>query len=289
MGRDALAAVTELLQRNRLAHATAGLYEAAEVQWWWAQRVDRPTDRVEQLFWVDEQGIPVAASLLTQFGDDVQFDPIVLPDAPPAQVAHVVHRGLAHAAVSGYDRVVLEVAPGSALHDTLVARGFVVEGDGLVESWLVAAARPAVSPLHDGYRLSTRADEATHRPHHMIHARRDHTDPEPRLREASLYRPDLDLVVYDADDAVAAYGLFWYDPRTRVGVVEPMRTEDEHQRRGLARHVLTSGIERLVAAGADRIKICFEPGNPASSHLYLDVGFVPHRTNLFCTGPTSTA
>ncbi len=69
----------------------------------------------------------------------------------------------------------------------------------------------------------------------------------------------------DSDDSVAAYGLFWYDPVTATGLVEPMRTEDDHQRRGLARHILTTGIDLLAEAGAERIKICFEPDNPASS------------------------
>jgi ribosomal protein S18 acetylase RimI-like enzyme len=116
--------------------------------------------------------------------------------------------------------------------------------------------------------------------------RRNHPDLEARLRQTSLYRPDLDLVVYDGHDDVAAYGLFWYDPETATGLVEPMRTEDDHQRRGLARHVLTSGIDRLAAAGARRIKICFEPDNPASSHLYLSVGFEPDRQTVMFSGST---
>lgn len=40
----------------------------------------------------------------------------------------------------------------------------------------------------------------------------------------------------------AAHGMFWYDPVTETGVVEPMRTHDDHQQRGLARHVLTTGV-----------------------------------------------
>lgn len=72
-----------------------------------------------------------------------------------------------------------------------------------------------------------------------------------------------------------------------TGLVEPIRTEDDHQRRGLARHVLTAGIERLAEAGARRIKICYEPGNPASSHLYLSVGFQPVRQTDVFSGPTS--
>ena len=124
------------------------------------------------------------------------------------------------------------------------------------------------------------------RPHHMINERRNHTDPEPRFKQTSLYRADLDLVVYDDDGNVAAYGLFWYDPMTAVGLVEPMRTEDEHQQRGLARHVLTSGVDRLAQAGATRIKICFEPDNAAAKHLYLSAGFEAHRENDILAGPT---
>jgi len=119
--------------------------------------------------------------------------------------------------------------------------------------------------------------ETRHRPHHMISPKRNHPDHESRLGQTSLYRADLDLVVHDSRDEVAAYGLFWYDPETAMGLVEPMRTEDHHQRRGLARHILTTGVDLLALAGATSIKICFEPDNPASAGLYLSVGFQPGR------------
>ena len=90
------------------------------------------------------------------------------------------------------------------------------------------------------------------------------------------------MLVLDGDDRYAACGLFWFDPETMTGLVEPMRTEDDHQRRGLARHILTAGIDLLADAGAERIKICFEPDNAASRDLYLSVGFEPvKRTDLF--------
>jgi GNAT superfamily N-acetyltransferase len=107
----------------------------------------------------------------------------------------------------------------------------------------------------------------------MIH--RSGPDVETRLRQTSLYRPDLDLLVLDSRDGVAAYGLLWFDPETVTGLVEPMRIEDDHQQRGLARHLLTVVIDLLAEAGAVRIKICFEPDNPASRGLYLNVGFEP--------------
>jgi predicted N-acetyltransferase YhbS len=169
----------------------------------------------------------------------------------------------------------------------LFDHGFSIKEEGAVEAWLPADARPEISPLTEGYRLSTRADPIQG-PHHMTISGRNHPDLEERLLQTSLYRPDLDLVVHDAHNNVAAYGLFWYDPVTATGLVEPMRTEDDHQRRGLARHVLTAGVDLLAGAGADRIKIVYQPGNPASGHLYRTVGFEPHRSTDVLAGPTTS-
>ena len=209
---------------------------------------------------------------------------IVMPGATPDWVAHVVERGLVHAAESGIGAVELEVdRADDVMRDLLFGHGFTIKEDGLIECWLAANARPGISPLPDDYRLSTRHD-TTQRPHHMTDPRR--SDFEQRLLQTSLYRSDLDLVILDHEDNPAAYGLFWYDPETATGVVEPMRTHDDQQQRGLARHILTTGIDLLAAAGAERVSIGFEPGNPASSHLYLSVGFVPHRRTDVFSGRT---
>lgn len=283
VGLHYLEAVTLLLQRIRRAHPTAGLYEAADLQWWW--RTPRPTDDVPQLFWFDDLGRPEAAVIATDWGGRIALDPIVMPGAPSGWAAHVVERGLAHADASGFDRVTIEVdRSDDLLREMLVGRGFTAERDGVVEAWLSTDDRPDVSPLREGYRLRTRL-EAMERPHHMVG--RSHADVEARLRQTTLYRPDLDLVVHDSGSEVAAYGLFWLEPDTATGLVEPMRTEDDHQRRGLARHVLTSGIELLARAGVKRIKICYEPDNPASRDLYLGVGFKPDRQTVVLSGPTS--
>lgn len=280
VGLDYLDAVTRLLQRVRSAHPTHGLYQAAELQWWWS--VPRSTDGLGQLFWFDDLGRPKAAVIVTDFGDGssaVYEDPTlvvaVMPDADPAWVAHVVERGLAHLGEHGIGAAELEVdrADGVML-DVLSGHGFTLKGDGLIECWMDARSNPGISPVPEGYQLLSRRD-TTERPHHMAHPSRP--DVEQRLQQTSLYRSDLDLVVFDSDDNVAAYGLFWYDPVTATGVVEPMRTVDEHRRRGLARHILTTGVGLLAEAGAERISIGYEPDNPASGHLYRSVGFEQHR------------
>lgn len=292
VGLDSLATVTSLMQRVRGAHPTKGLYEAAEVQWWWG--VPRPTDSFPQLFWFDDAGRPEAAVITNDFGDGssaLYDDPTivvtVMPDATPEWVAHVVERGLAHVAEHDIDAVELEVDQADeVMRDVLFDRGFEVKDDGMVECWLDADARPEISPLHEQYRLFRRSDTMG-RPHHMTDPRRP--DVEQRLQQTSLYRPDLDLVIFDRDDNIAAYGLFWYDPVTATGVVEPMRTHVDHQQRGLARHLLTAGIDLLAEAGASRISIGYEPGNQASGPLYRSVGFEPHRQTDLVAGPTGAA
>ncbi|MGB8858021.1 MAG: GNAT family N-acetyltransferase [Ilumatobacteraceae bacterium] len=290
VGLDYLDGVTALLRRVRNAHPTAGLYQAAELQWWW--RTSRSTDELPQLFWFDDHGLPTAAMIATDFGDgsSAVFEAptlslIVLPDASHDWVAHVIERGLAHAATCGFGTVDLEVdRVDEPVHELLSGCGFVRKGDGLAVGWLATDERPDVSPLPDGYRLQTRA-ETMERPHHF--GRRSGPRTEERLLQTSLYRSDLDLVVHDSHGDVGAYGLFWFDPATATGVVEPMRTEDAHQRRGLARHILTAGIDRLAAAGAERISIGWEPDNLASGRLYRSVGFEPVLWTEVLSGSTA--
>lgn len=285
VGIQYLETVTALLQRARSAHPTKGLYEAAELQWWWT--IPRPTDALDQLFWFDETDRPVAAVIANDWGDgssavyeETTLVLSVMPEASPDWVSHVVERGIAHAADSGIGAVELEVdRVDDVLRDLLFGHGFAVKEDGLIECWLAVEARPEISPLDADYRLCSRRD-TTDRPHHMTNPSRPQI--EERLHQTSLYRSDLDLVVFDCDDNPAAYGLFWYDPVTATGVVEPMRTHADHLRLGLGRHILTTGIDLLARAGAERISIGFHRENPASSHLYLSVGFEPHRrTDVF--------
>ncbi|HEY6634973.1 MAG TPA: hypothetical protein VI141_05095, partial [Acidimicrobiia bacterium] len=124
-GRDYLTAVTTLLQRVRGAHPTRGLYEAADLQWWW--RNPRSTDQLPQLFWFDELGRPEAAVIATDWGSRMALDPIVMPDASPDWVAHVIESGLAHGAELGLEAVELEVdRDDHVLSEVLAGQGFVI-------------------------------------------------------------------------------------------------------------------------------------------------------------------
>ena len=60
-----------------------------------------------------------------------------------------------------------------------------------------------------------------------------------------------------------------FDAATKVGLVEPVRVDDKFQRRGLARAMLSAGIDRLVTRGAQRVKVSYE--TDAAAALYQGV------------------
>ena len=288
-GLDSVNAVTAVLQRARNAHPTKGAFQAAEVQFWW--NTPHPTDTLGQLFWFDDLGRPEAAVVATEFGEGVTlvYDKttvliVTMPDASDDWIRHVIRRGLDHLAALGIEAIDLEIdRADDVTRSFLFDRAFTVKGDAVVQCWLDAETRPPISPLPDGYRLAARRD-LLDRPHHMTAPHRPRF--EERLNQLSLYRSDLDLVILDRDDTPAAYALFWNDPVTSTGVIEPVRTFDGHQGRGLSRHLLTTGISLLAEAGARRISICYEPDNGVSAHLYPSIGFVPHCRTELLTGPT---
>ena len=83
--------------------------------------------------------------------------------------------------------------------------------------------------------------------------------------------------VADPVGDVAGYALFWADPRTGVGLVEPMRVEDRHAGRGVAGALLRAGLELLAARGCTQLKVSHAVDNPAAQRLYHGAGFCTHR------------
>jgi len=265
-GLEYLDLITRLLQRLRLAHDMAGLWEAADVQWWW--RKARRSDDIGQTFWLDGSE-PVAAVLLTDWGRAWSCDPIVAGTAAPS-LESVWSRALAR-----IDSFALEVVEVAARNDDvpmlelLTATGFSVTGDEGWAAWMLPADRPEVPTPPEGYRLLDRTQ--TKRRHHF--SERNGAGVAERLAQCSLYRPELDLFVEAPNGDVVSYGLFWFDPVTAVGFVEPMGTEEGHRRLGLARLVLASGLDRLAVVGSRRLKVNYEADNVASRSLYLEAGF----------------
>jgi GNAT superfamily N-acetyltransferase len=265
-GLEYLVLATELLQRARLADPEAGIWEAADLQWWW--RTPRRSDAIEQIFWIDDEG-PVAGVVLTDWSRAWGCDPIIVPGVSTVSVPAIWAR-----AVEAIDVLRLEGVEVLARDDDLELRGlladagFVADDDRSGSTWMNAKDRPDVAALPEGFVLVDRAQETT-RPHPM--RRRSGEEVEARLLQCSLYDPALDLAVETADGQVAGYALFWFDPVTEVGLVEPMRVEDAYQRRGLALAMLTAGLDRLAERGARRLKVGY--ATDVARGLYVGAGF----------------
>lgn len=266
-GHEYLALVTDLLQRRRLADPVAGLWEAADLQWWYT-RDPHPHD-ADAVVWVDGDA-PLTAAVFTRwsasrYGCDVLGDPTL------AAAWEFVHRRCGELAAASIEMEVDATSPVSAAE--AVRAGFTERVETIAVSWLDADCRAAVRALPHGYTLLARPEQDG--PHPMIE--RNGADVEARLRDCSLYDPELDLALLTDDGAVAGYAMFWADPRTCVGLVEPMRIEDMHSGRGLAGTLLRAGLDALAARGCDRFKVSHELANPAAERAYLGAGFRTHQ------------
>ncbi len=257
---------TSLLQRARLADPFEGPWEAADVQWWSVR--PRASDDVERLFWLDDGG-PVAGVLLTSWSNGTwQCDPVSVPRTAGAGREELWHRALEHASQVGATRVEVPVDAADSDFQRLATssgmRAVRHDSTGIV----AATDVPAAVPMPGGFELvdRTRLQAA---PHPMRH--RNGADVAQRLSGCSLYDPWLDIAVETRGGREAGYSLYWYDPVTKVGLVEPMRVEDEFQRRGLARAMILEGMNRLVQRGATRLKVSWE--SDAAGALYTGVGF----------------
>jgi GNAT superfamily N-acetyltransferase len=262
-GLARLNATSTVLQRARLADPHGGMWEAADVQWWW--RRPRATDELALPVWFDEVG-PVAAAGLTAWDDAWQADVFAVPSTvDPAEV----WAATLEAADDHSDRALkVLLHDGDPLAAVAIEAGFAITDELSGTTWLDADRRPPIASV-DGFTIVDRVAGAG-RPHPMI--ARNGELVEARLRQCALYDPALDLAVEDADGAVAGYALFWFDGATLVGLLEPMRVEDDYQRRGLARMLLTNGLDRLARKGARRLKVGFET-DPARNP-YVGAGFV---------------
>ena len=268
-GLERLPVVSDLLHRIRQADPRAGVWEAADMQWWW--RRPRASDELATPVWFDDGEQPVAAAVLTEWPRSWWLDILRLPGLP------LPLDDLASSAWAELQRlpdppVIEALVP---VEDAELGAWFAGQGFTTTEEswsgWMPVDNRPAVRALPEGYQLVDRAvRSADVAPEHPL-ASRNGPAVEARLRQTGLYDPHLDLAVLAPDGSVAAYSLFWNDPVTGVGIVEPVRTEDVHSGRGIAYAMISAGLDRLASAGATRLKIGWE--SDRAGELYTRLGF----------------
>jgi len=261
VGHDYLQVATRLLQDARRAEPNGGVWEAADLHWWW--RVDQHDDPDMQSIWADGDR-PVVGATFTRWKESLGCD-LLGTDAAVSEHAGVLWD---YVRARFTDRTVEMIVRDDDPTRIAAAEraGFESAGPKMGTGWMDVGDRSPSPGLPAGMRI----EAYTGGPHPMVARNGEHVAQ--RLAECSLYRADLDLALRDGDQ-LAGYAIFWADPVTRVGLLEPMRIEDAYQGRGLGKVLIAAGLDRLAAAGCTRLKVSYELSNEAAVRLYASAGY----------------
>lgn len=135
--------------------------------------------------------------------------------------------------------------------------------------------------LPQGFRITDRAEtNDLHAINRVLWRGFNHEGPPPEqyvagradVEKAPLYRPELTVMVQAPDGHMVSYCGIWYVPANRLAYVEPVATDPDYRRRGLARAAVLEAIRRASQLGATRAIV--GSGQP----FYHAIGFRPIYT-----------
>jgi len=263
-GLDYLAAVTDLLHDVRCnGGLNIGLREAADAQWWY------PRDTHEQgegaAFWYAGDR-PVSAVVFTRWNAEL-CGADILGDWTVDEVWGELASGLA--AMPDVDVDMAVAANAEELMIRAASHGFVERTGEIGIGRADPTDLPSPTALPRGFRVVARPDLPG--PHPL--SARNGVEVERHLQVCSLYDPSCDLAVVTDSEEIAGYALFWPDPITGVGLVEPVRVEDDYEGRGLGTALVQAGLRLLAERGCRHLKVAYGLDNPARERIYSRAGF----------------
>lgn len=279
-GREYLAEATAFLTACRRAQPLGGMWDVADLQWWWRENAFEEPSR--QRFYDDAPGTPVALLLLEE--GHRTFDYELLPGLEDSPIARRVLQDaldwLRATSTSAHEeRPAFYLREDhTALRHVAEERGYVRAGGDLVQTCLELPAVAVRAPLPAGYgvRAICPADVSDGRQPVLATPAAGIE----RLQETSLHRPDQHLVVTDRAGRAVAECIFWIDDVNAIGVFEPVATAPSHRRLGLARSMLAHGLERMHRHSVRLAKVSYGSTNAAARGLYRSLGFRPRFTRL---------
>ncbi|QDT39284.1 GNAT family N-acetyltransferase [Stratiformator vulcanicus] len=272
-GIEVIGAATEILTRNRSVGRDVGFLDAAEVQWWWVDGgFDDPAN---QLVWFNQDDRPIA--VFFQYDSGPAWEADIFWDAQLEQTVRrevwPVYEELLTALPNDKPAKIMIDGRDVATATTLNELGWHKSEESLVQTVLANNKAVLAATLPHGFQFTDELRRDSSRVHPMTTRKGERVDE--LLKECSLYRPDLDLHILAPDGTMAGYCLCWLDEKNSVGIFEPVRVEQEFQRRGLGTALMHEGVRKLQRAGANCIKVCYRFGNSAAEALYRKVGFEP--------------
>jgi len=95
-----------------------------------------------------------------------------------------------------------------------------------------------------------------------------------KMRSMPDYRPDLDLILFDAEGQPAGLANFWVSEKSKIASLEPLGTVWWYRKMGLGKALVTEGINRTRSYGCTQIVGGDQP-------FYWDLGFEQKEEHYF--------
>lgn len=109
-----------------------------------------------------------------------------------------------------------------------------------------------------------------------------------RIRDAWLYRPELDLQIVTDGGLVVAFALGWLDTITGTVELEPVGVHPDWHRQGLGGEICRSVLRVARRLGATRAMVAAERANNAALGLYSSLGLeITSEIVAFTTASTA--
>ena len=266
---------TAFLGECRSEDPLGGLWDAADLQWWW--REDLYRDPANQLFWEDTSGRTLGFMLVSPRYRCVDYE--ILPSLGETGVAQEIFAcalatlgAMCDKATGGDEPCTLFVRHDRPEFRNMAEQaGFVRTDRALVQTRLRLDCGIPTVPLADGHHLrSVGADDFVDGKPPVL---RISAGMYRRISQTPLYRQDRHLVVVAPDSDIAAECICWVDQENGIGVFEPIRTLEAYQRRGLARAMMAKRLHRMADLGVTLAKVSHYASNHAAAALYRWLGF----------------
>ncbi|MFN2187483.1 MAG: GNAT family N-acetyltransferase [Candidatus Promineifilaceae bacterium] len=147
----------------------------------------------------------------------------------------------------------------------VASRGYEREPGGTrVQSHLPTASQIEQVPLPEGFSIKSLADDNDlWKIHRVLWRGFDHEgEPPPegiegrrKMQSGPNFRKDLTLVVVEPSGDFVVFCGMWYEPVNRYALIEPLATDPEYRRMGLAKAAVWEGIRRCAEEGADVVYV----------------------------------
>ncbi len=163
------------------------------------------------------------------------------------------------------------------LKKTVEARGYKRDPkhDRTMTQFSIPTPFPQIM-LPEGFVLKSLSEDNNLRKiHRVLHRGFNHAGEPPedglsdrkRMQSGPHFRKDLNIVVEASTGNFVSYCGMWYDPANRFCYVEPVATDPDYRRLGLASAAVLEGIRRCADEGANVAYVW------SDKPVYLSIGF----------------